>query len=349
MKNKKKHTLLISLIILIMALIAFLISFYFYSLTAVSKNNTKVNFIVESGSGKKTIIKKLKDEKLIKNDFIALIYLYLNNDKILISGTYELSPSMSTPKIIDIISRGESLETKETNVTFIDGKRLTNYVNVMNQKLGFSEEEIYERVSNKEFLSQLIDRYWFLTDQILNDKIYYALEGYLYPDTYSISKTATIDDVIIKMLDNMEKKLQPYKEVINSSNYTFHEILTLASIVDLEGNTEKDRKLIAGVFLNRLNSNMNLGSDITTYYGVKKNIGDVLTASEFNNLNAYNTRAINFKGLPVSPVCNPTIESILAVIKPTMSDYYYFYAEDTKTIHYAKTYEEHLNIINSLK
>ena len=329
MKNKKKHTLLISLIILIMALIAFLISFYFYSLTAVSKNNTKVNFIVESGSGKKTIIKKLKDEKLIKNDFIALIYLYLNNDKILISGTYELSPSMSTPKIIDIISRGESLETKETNVTFIDGKRLTNYVNVMNQKLGFSEEEIYERVSNKEFLSQL--------------------EGYLYPDTYSISKTATIDDVIIKMLDNMEKKLQPYKEVINSSNYTFHEILTLASIVDLEGNTEKDRKLIAGVFLNRLNSNMNLGSDITTYYGVKKNIGDVLTASEFNNLNAYNTRAINFKGLPVSPVCNPTIESILAVIKPTMSDYYYFYAEDTKTIHYAKTYEEHLNIINSLK
>ena len=152
------------------------------------------------------------------------------------------------------------------------------------------------------------------------------------------------------MLEEMSSKLSGYKEEINNSKYSIHEILTLASIVELEGASSSDRNGVAGVFYNRLNSGMTLGSDVTTYYGLKINMSDRdLTKAELNDCNNYNTRCSTFTGLPVSPICIASIESIEAVLEPTNHDYYYFVADKNKKTYFTKTYDEHLSMVSKLK
>ena len=120
--------------------------------------------------------------------------------------------------------------------------------------------------------------------------------------------------------------------------------------MELEGNTLEDKEEIVGVFRNRLKSNMNLGSDVTTYYGLKINMGDRdLYSSEVNECNSYNTRCSSFKKLPVSPICNPSIESLEAVIKFKNNGYFYFVADKNKKIYFSKTLKEHEAIIRELK
>src|SRR5699024_1987872 len=111
-----------------------------------------------------------------------------------------------------------------------------------------------------------------------------------------------------------------------------------------------DRNGVAGVFYNRLDSNMTLGSDVTTYYAIKVDMNERdLTKAELNDCNNYNTRCSTFIGLPVSPICIPSIESIDAVLEPTEHDYYYFVADKNKKTYFTKTYNEHLNMIDTLK
>ena len=102
--------------------------------------------------------------------------------------------------------------------------------------------------------------------------------------------------------------------------------------------------------MNRLSSNMNLGSDVTTYYGARIDMGERdLFSEEVVECNNYNTRCATFKKLPISAICNPSIEAIEAVISPDNNDYYYFVADKNKKIYFSKTQREHTNTINRLK
>ena len=155
------------------------------------------------------------------------------------------------------------------------------------------------------------------------------------------------------MLDEMDKKLSKYKDAINKSDLSVHEIITLASVVELEGAKATDRKGVAGVFYNRLASSAypTLGSDATTYYASK--IDDwsySLTYKELNDCkNKYNTRCSSNTGLPIGPICNPGIESIEATINPDKHEYYYFVADCNGKVYLTKNSTEHNNIINKLK
>ena len=192
--------------------------------------------------------------------------------------------------------------------------------------------------------------YWFLTDEIYNSEIYYPLEGYLYPDTYHFEKSElNIDDIVRKILDNTEAKLEPYKEQLQSGTYTTHQILTLASIVELEAVSDSDRATVAGVLYNRLNDNWSLGCDATTYYAAKKSMTESLTQSDLTACNGYNTRCTSMTGLPVGPIDNPSISSIEAALNPTESDYYYFVADTDKKVYFTKNATEHDRIIAQLR
>ena len=95
---------------------------------------------------------------------------------------------------------------------------------------------------------------------------------------------------------------------------------------------------------------MSLGCDVTTYYGAKVNMGDRdLYQSELNECNGYNTRCSTFKGLPISPISNPSIDSIIASLEPSNSNYLYFLADKNRKIYFSKTYAEHNNMIAKLK
>ena len=124
----------------------------------------------------------------------------------------------------------------------------------------------------------------------------------------------------------------------------------MASIIELEGIDKTSRKDIAGVFYNRLNKGMNLGSDVTSYYGVRKDLTSDITESELLDNNPYNTRLASMAGkLPVGPICNPSEVSIAAAIKPNKHDYLYFVADKNGKVYLTRDYETHTRVIDNLK
>ena len=175
------------------------------------------------------------------------------------------------------------------------------------------------------------------------------MEGYLYPDTYEFKQNSTLEEIIEKMLNNMDSKLSNYKDEIKLSNYNIHELLTLASIVELEGVNSKDRSMVAGVFYNRLKSNMTLGSDVTTYYAVDKDFTRNLSQKDLDSCNGYNTRGTCVTGLPVGPICSSSLSSLAASIEPTENEYFYFVADKEKNTYFSKTSTEHTQTVAKLK
>ncbi len=351
---KKKITIIVAAIFsfFVIACIG-LVVYYNSALEEVETNKDKVttvNFIVESGSTTTQIIDSLYEEKLIKDKYAAYVFVKLNSGYMMQAGVYELNNGMNVDEILTKISKGEVIDNSIT-VTFIEGKRITNYVKVINKNFGYSEDEILKILSDKEYLKELIDKYWFLTEDILNDKLYYALEGYLAPNTYFFREDASVKEIIEKLLSTTEIELNKVKDKIDNNKYTVHQILTMASIVELEGANSNDRYGVAGVFYNRLKNGWSLGSDVTTYYAEQIEMSDRdLYQAELDEANDYNTRSETMAGkLPVGPICNPGIESIKAAVEPQEHDYFYFVADKYKKTYFAKTYSEHVTRINQLK
>ena len=344
MTKKIKITIIVSAILVVLALI---VSLFIFSLAPVSKKSEKVIFSVTTGTSKIDIIDDLKEAGLIKSKISAYIFVFLGG-KNLQAGVYQIDRNESLNEIINKISSGKIYRETYT-MTFVEGKRLTKYASQIADKLDISEKEVIDILNDKEYLKELIDKYWFLTNEILNDDLYYPLEGYLFPAKYEFFSDASVKDIAERMLDAMGKRLEPYKEEIENSKYSVHEILSMASIIELEAVSKTDRQKVSQVIYRRLQKNWSLGMDVTAYYGVQKEMGETLYKSELNDNNPYNTRLTSKLGLPVGPICNPSIESIDAVFNPTNTNYMYFYADiKTGIVYFAKTTEEFTNLIKEI-
>lgn len=343
MKNKKKLIIIITSVVLALSVIAIVL--YILGLTAVSKKSEKVKFKVSAGESKIEVIQNLADAKLIHNEIPLFIYVFFNSDLNLQAGEYMLNRNMSATDIIKVISDGKIIdERKVVSMTFVEGKRLKSYVKLISQNTNFSEDEIIKKINDKEFLKTLIDKYWFITDEILNDDLYYPLEGYLFPSTYEFYADSSIETIIYRMLDEMGKKLEPYKEKLAERNLTIHKVLSMAAIIEKEALSTEDRKTVSQVIYKRLGLNMNLGMDVTTYYAVQKEMTEPLTKVDLSTNNPYNTRNSSVIGLPVGAICSPSLDSIDAVFNPSDTDYIYFYADiATGKVYFAKDYNEFLN------
>lgn len=337
------------LITFLATIIVFCCLTYKYNLSAVSKKSNKIEFEVTENQTFSSIAKNLKEKNLIKSEFFYKLYVKLMKPTGLQVGTYELNQNMTVEKIVNTLSKGAPVVS--SNVTFKEGINMRKVISLITENTDITEKEILDKLNDKEYLNSLINQYWFLTDDILNENIYYSLEGYLYPNTYQIASHDSLENIFKAMLDEMNNKLINYKKEIEKSDYTIHEILTLASIVELEGSNSNDRSGVAGVFYNRLKSGWSLGSDVTTYYGAKVDMSERdLYQSEINAYNAYNTRNSKMAGLlPIGPICNPSIESIKAVLNPTDHNYYYFVADKTGKTYFSKTANEHVKKVNQLK
>ena len=327
---KKKLIIIIGVILVIIIL---LISLYFYGLTPVSKESDTITFTITSGESKPDIIDALDKEGLIKSKVSAYIYVAIHRNLNLQAGDYELSPNMSLEEILNKFHDGEIITEDNTfDLTFVEGRRLVRYADTIASATNTPSEEVIEVLSDPEYLNELIDEYWFSS-------------------TYELYNGSSIKDIVKRMLDGMNAVLSNYQEEIEKSNYSIHELLTLASIVEVEGSTSRDRAGVAGVFYNRLESGWSLGSDATTYYaaGVEFSERD-LYVSEINDINAYNTRPAAMAGrLPVGPICSPSEESIEAVLNPEDHDYYFFVADKNGKTYFTKTNAEHDAVISELQ
>lgn len=312
----------------------------------------KIVVVIPSGSTTKQIGNILKEEGLIKDSDFFYLYSRVNNINDFQASTYELSPNMSLDDIINVIRKGNNYNPDVVSITFQEGLNMRKVAEVIATKTNNTTTDVFNKLKDKTYLDKLIEEYWFITNEIKNSNIYYSLEGYLYPDTYFLdNKDVSVEEIFKIMLDEMGKKLTPYKEKIEKGKYSVHELLTIASITESEGVTLADRKNITSVFYNRLSIKMSLGSDVTTYYAfkVEMNERDLLT-SEINTYNPYNTRGPQMAGkLPVGPVSNPSVNSIIASIEPNDTDYLYFVADKNRKVYFTRSYNEHLSKIQELK
>lgn len=347
---KTYKSLISALFVFFVTLLLFFISIYRYTLSPISSDTTIVQVKIKEGTSTKNIAKELKKKNLIKNESIFYLYIKIHNINIKAS-TYELSRNQSMKEIINVLNKGNGYNPNSIKITFQEGINMRKVANIIEKNTNNSFESVIEKANDTTFLKSVIKKYWFLTDDILNEEIYYKLEGYLYPNTYEfVNKDVSVEEIFLKMLDEEKKILDKYKEKLYQKDYNVHEILTLASLCELEGDATY-RKDIAGVFYNRLAMNMNLGSDVTTYYGAKIEMNERdITTKELNEVNAYNTRSSKMAGkLPVSPVCMPSNSSIEAAINPNNNEYYYFVADKNKKVYFSKTGTEHFQTIKEIK
>lgn len=352
MKKAVKIFSAIAIILVVLAIITFLLGYNYYKkqIGPVDKNSKEViRFTVERGDTYYSIGPSLEEKGLIKSVNMYKIYLKLNKPGELKMGEFDLSPSLSVSDIVSIL-QGRGVST-DIVITFTEGKNMRNVAKVIATNTNNTEEDVYNLLKDKDYLSGLVDEYWFIDESILNNKLYYSLEGYLFPNTYNfINKNVTVKDIFKKLLDETGRQLEPYRTDIENSKYKIHEILTLASIVELEANTDVYRAEVAGVFYNRLNNKISLGSDVTTYYAAKVDMAERdLYQSEINDINNYNTRPTSFIGLPVGPICNPSISSIKAVLYPKKTNAFYFVSDNKGNIYFSKTLTEQNQTIAKLQ
>lgn len=339
----------IALLVLISSLAIFGLSLYHYCFSGTSNEETLKTVIIEPGTID-MIASTLVEEGYIRNKMAFKAYIRLTGKSNLKAGTYSLSKDMGLIEIVDILTKGGTC-TDLVKITFKEGLNMRKIAKLISENTNNTEDMVFNLLNDTNYLNELIDKYWFLSNDILNKDIYYSLEGYLFPSTYYFcTKDVTIETILETMLNEMDKQLSNYKDKITTNKYNFHELLTLASIIELEGVTLEDRKGIASVLYNRLDKNMSLGCDVTTYYGAKVNMGDRdLYKSELNECNGYNTRCATFKGIPISPISNPSFDSIIAVLEPINSNYFYFLADKNRKIYFSKTYSEHQKMETKLR
>lgn len=349
-KLKKWVRILLRVILILFILLIFGIIALSFLFSAPKSNSEVLEFTVEEGQTVYQVGNELKKQGVIRSNFAYKVYVKLNNINSYKAGVYKLDKSYSLNDIVSLLT-GDYYKENGITITFKEGRNIRNIAKEISDKTNKSEGEFLSLLEDDSYIDELISKYWFLTDDIKNDDIYYPLEGYLFPETYNFNMNVTTKEIIETMLDQEDEVLSKYKSKIDASSYSVHEIVTLASLVEQEGIYEDDRKMIAGVFYNRLNAGMSLGSDVTTYYAFKVDLGERdLTSSEINTYNPYNTRGPEMNGkLPVGPISNFSETSLSAVLSPTDSDYYYFVADKSGKTHFTRTYEEHQQLISELK
>lgn len=333
-----KKILIISGIVVLLFTIFF--GYYKYQLSSVSQADKKIEVIIPQGSSGSTIATLLSKKGLIRNVDMFKLYLKVYNITGLNYGKYILNTNMDVPKIIKTL-QGKPIADKIV-ISFIEGYDIPKIAKKIASSTNSTEEDVYNLLKDETYLDELIAEYWFIKADIKNSKLYYSLEGYLFPDTYFFeNKDVSVKDIFKSMLTQMDKVLSAYKEEINNSKFTIHEILTLASIVEKEALTKGEGDLVASVFLNRLEKQWSLGSCPTNCYATKtencvpKNVA-------INYQSPYNTYLPSMSGkLPIGPISSPGKNAINSVLKPIKSDYMYFIADkNTKTYFYIKASEQ---------
>lgn len=352
MENKTKKIIVICvMVILVTAIIAGISALIWYKVgqKPVNKKEGQVISVeIEPGSGTTQIAKLLEENNIIKNADVMKIYAKLNNITNLQAGKYDLNNGEKLKDILSHIQNGE-IVNDEIKLTFIEGKNMRSIAKVIAENTVNTEEDVFALLEDEVYIDSLIEKYWFLTDSIKNDDIYYPLEGYLLADTYIFeNEEVSVKTIFNVMLNFMDNFLTEHKDEIK---YDIHELITLASMAELEGVSEEDRKEIVGVFVNRLNKGMSLGSDVTSYYAFKVDMGERdLYARELKTENPYNTRGPNMEGkLPVGPICSPSKSAIVATLNFTQTENLYFVADKNKKVYFTKTNAEHESLVKRLK
>jgi UPF0755 protein len=331
-----------SLVIAVVVAAIMIFSYYSDVNSPASSTGAPVKFTVSSGEGVKKIGQALFKAGLIKSEFHFDLYVSRSKEGLnMQAGVYEISPTQTIKEIVAQLTAGKVVNEEKT-ITIIPGWDLRDIAKYLAGQ-GIASTTVFNQLAGKPLqkykAGQLPD--YSSAFPVLADKPKTVnLEGYLFPDTYRIYKDATVEDVINKMIGNLEAKLTVSdRTAISEEGKSVYEIITLASIVEKEVRKTEDMKTVSGIFWNRLKIGQTLGSDATLSYIFADNTA-AHSLDETKSDSPYNT--YRFAGLPPGPICSPSLEAIKAAIYPAKTSYYYFLTNPAngETI-YSKTLDEH--------
>lgn len=342
-KRPIKKILLFSglgLLVVLLGLVLAAWLWYQNQLAPVDKNSQElIPVVIESGATPTAIANLLEEKAIIKSSSAFGFYTrFTNTQNSLQAGTYRLSPSNSTPEIVEHLTKGR---VDTFSLTFYPGATLVDNsdrdeskkvdVTTVLRRAGYSSEEITTA------LAKTYDHPVFQDKPAGTD-----LEGYIYGETYLFDSGATVEAILERTFDELYKAIQDNDLIAQykAQGLNLYQGITLASIVQRESGGD-DKEEIAQVFYTRLNTGMVLGSDVTYQY-----IADKTGVPRDTNLDSpYNTR--RYAGLPPGPIAVPGLASLLAVATPASTDYVYFLSGDDNVTYFARTLAEHeSNIIN---
>ena len=359
-KEKKSHVkaFVISFLVFLTLLSAggyFGYQYVLDSLLPIDANSKKyVTVQIPDGSNVQEIGTTLEKAGLVKHGLIFSFYAKYKNYTDLKAGYYNLQKSMSTEDLLKELQKGGTDEPQEpvlATLTIPEGYTLDQIAQAVGQLQGDFKEPLtadafLAKVQDENFISQEVAKYPSLLESLPTKEsgARYRLEGYLFPATYSIKESTTVESLIDEMLAATDKNLSPYYSTIKSKNLTVNELLTIASLVEKEGAKTEDRKLIAGVFYNRLNRDMPLQSNIAILYAQGK-LGQNISLAEDVAIDTNIDSPYNvYKnvGLMPGPVDSPSLDAIESSINQTKSDNLYFVADVTDgKVYYANNQEDH--------
>lgn len=278
-------------------------------------DKTQKEFVIQKGEPLRQIANRLQANGLIKDPIVFFLTVKLNGmDNKIEAGDFRLSPDLDAKQIATALTKG----TLDLWITVPEGYRATEIAGVLKQK--FPQY-------NSDWQTELTQ-----------------YEGYLFPDTYLLTKDTTVEQVINTMRENFNKK---YASLISNITPTSEQqrIVTVASLIEREAKYPQDRPLVASVIYNRLQNGMPLQIDATIQYALgyqtaenswwKKN----LTTDDLSLNSPYNT--YKQVGLPPTPICNPGLDSLQAAIQPAQTNYLYYLSDKSGHNHYAATLAEH--------
>lgn len=325
------------IIVGISALLSMVIIFGAQDAFGFGKADRAIAFEVPQDATVADVAELLEEKGVVNSAFLFRIYYKLNDPEGSFHyGTYTLNSNMSYSMIItELFKYGASRE--EVSVTFPEGFTLYQMANRLEEKGVCSADDFIAAADNTESFGYAFEE--DLTDDPMK---YHRLEGFLFPDTYFFYKNDSPANVIKKMLDNYETKVEPYKVRMQELGMTEEDAIRLASIIQEEAGKTSEMEKVSSVYHNRLDNPgvyPLLQADPTRVYAreLKEQMG-----TEVNQeiLDAYDTYKSG--GLPPGAICNPGEDAIKAALYPVDTDYYFFCSNlKTGKFYYAKTYEEH--------
>jgi UPF0755 protein len=284
--------------------------FYYKATHPLVKENNQaaVSVEIKSGMTLNKISSLLEDRDLIGNSLVFQMLAYLQEKQGQIQiGEYELSPSMTPMDILEVVTSGKTILHA---VTIPEGYRITEIAALLEVKGLVNAEKFIQETKNKELIQSV--------GIGVN-----SLEGYLFPETYNFSKNTSERKIIQSLVDIYHEKIKKHelRKRAQSSKLSFHQVMTLASLIEKETGIDEERKLISSVFHNRLRKKMLLQTDPTVIYAMADFDGNI-RKKDLQVDSPYNT--YRYKGLPPGPIASPGIKSIIAALEPSESDYLYF-------------------------
>ncbi|MFC4711917.1 endolytic transglycosylase MltG [Planococcus dechangensis] len=352
MKEKKKEVRVVRRIVLIVALVLLLIvavagwqaySYVSEALSPVDPDSEEViNIDVPIGSNLDSIAALLEDNELIKDARIYKYYVKFQNESSFQAGSYGLTQSMTLDEITESLKTGKVYHEPLFTINVPEGLTLVEIgERVIEPNTDYTAEEFMAQVQDEAYIDELMVKYPdLLTEEIKGEDVKFALEGYLFPATYSIyEEDPSLTLLIEQMLDATKANIEPYHAVLQEQELTPHWLLTFASLLEEEATSMSDRQTIASVFYNRLDVDMPLQTDPTVIYAMGEH-KDRLFNSDYEYEDPYST--YTNQGLPPGPIAASGASSIEAVLNPNQTEYLFFLADSEGNNYFSTTYEQHL-------